>query len=75
MSGYLAFVDTNVMVYASDPSPSHKKELARKLVESLLDNDRIWTIARRGQCLWWIMTPFAKRVFCPAKPAFRFGTL
>lgn len=43
MSKELAFVDTNVLVYAFDknPSPTPKKQIALRLVKELMEQDRL----------------------------------
>jgi predicted nucleic acid-binding protein len=43
VSGDLAFVDTNVLVYAFDksPSPSPKKQVALRLIEELIQQNRL----------------------------------
>jgi predicted nucleic acid-binding protein len=43
MSNDLGFVDTNILVYAFDksPSPSPKKQIALRLVEELMREDRL----------------------------------
>ncbi len=37
----LAFVDTNVLVYAFDKSSSPKKRVAQRLINQLMDEDRL----------------------------------
>src|SRR5579863_7830675 len=41
MSGDLGFVDTNVLVYAFDKIPSPKKQVARRLVAELVEQNRL----------------------------------
>ena len=36
-----AFVDTNVLVYAFDKGEPSRREIARRLLEKLIDEDRI----------------------------------
>jgi predicted nucleic acid-binding protein len=36
-----AFVDTNVLVYAFDKSPTPKKRIAERLMLELMDQDRL----------------------------------
>jgi predicted nucleic acid-binding protein len=38
---YLAFVDTNVLVYAFDRSSSPKKRVAQRLINELMEEDRL----------------------------------
>ena len=37
----LGFVDTNVLVYAFDKSPTPKKRIAQRLMHELMDEDRL----------------------------------
>ncbi len=66
-SGDLAFVDTNVLVYALEPSPSHKKEAAKKLVGSLLDEERICLSTQVLQELFATLTRKVPRPFSPSE--------
>lgn len=67
MSGDLAFVDTNVMVYALEPSPSHKKEAARNLLGSLLDEDRVCLSTQVLQELFATLTRKVRRPCSPSE--------
>src|ERR1700685_4213428 len=41
MSSDLSFVDTNVLVYAFEKAASPKKQIARRLTDELIDEDRL----------------------------------
>ena len=49
----LAFVDTNVLVYAFEKSSSPKKRVAQRLINELMDGDRSGTPPRTEACDRW----------------------
>jgi predicted nucleic acid-binding protein len=41
LSSDLSFVDTNVLVYAFEKNPSSKQQRAKRLIDELIDGDRL----------------------------------
>ncbi len=42
----LAFVDTNVLVYAFEKSSTPKKQRAKRLIDQLIEEDQLWEITQ-----------------------------
>ncbi|HYM11842.1 MAG TPA: PIN domain-containing protein [Bryobacterales bacterium] len=61
----LAFVDTNVLVYAFEKGSSPQKAIAQKLVSELLDEDRI---RLSTQVLQELFVTLTKKVRRPCSP-------
>ncbi len=52
----LAFVDTNILVYALDETDSSKKQIAQRLIEALMDRDRLRVSTQVLQELYVVLT-------------------
>ncbi len=61
----LAFVDTNVLVYAFDKRRSARKKIARELLSELIDRDRICLSTQVFQEFFVVMT---RKVSRPCRP-------
>ena len=63
-----AFVDTNVLVYAFDKGESSRRDIARRLLEKLIDEDRIRLSTQVLQEFFVAVTRKARRL-CPTAQA------
>jgi len=68
VDGVLCFVDTNVLVYAFDQSGSSKKPVAQRLVNQLMQEDRLRVSTQILQELFVTLTRKVKRP-CSAEDA------
>jgi predicted nucleic acid-binding protein len=60
-AGDVSFVDTNVLVYAFEKSGSPKKQLAKRLIDELTDEDRLRVSTQVLQELFVTLTRKALR--------------
>ena len=63
-----AFVDTNVLVYAFDKGEPSRRDIARRLIEKLIDEDRIRLSTQVLQEFFVAVTRKARRL-CPTAQA------
>ena len=63
-----AFVDTNVLVYAFDKGEPSRRDIARRLLEKLIDEDRIRLSTQVLQEFFVAVTRKARRL-CPTAQA------